>query len=206
MSSMTEVEIASLGLDSSSDTPVLILREKEGDRLLPIWIGPGEANAIARRLAGISYSRPLTHDLFHSVIQGLGASLSRVLITKVEDNTFYATLVLDQDGEVVTVDARPSDSVALAVRAEAPIFAADDLLELVSVDIQEAELGGMEGEEAAWKSEAEAEASFEIPESGAAAAGGGGGEEEESPPGEESEPLSERLKGLDPEDFGRYNP
>ena len=126
---MNEVKVASLGLDKASDTPVVILQEMDGERVLPIWIGPGEASAIAMELAGMKFSRPLTHDLFTSLMQGLGSELQRVLITRVVDNTYHAELILRRDGEMVSIDARPSDSIAIALRAKAPIFAHEDLLE-----------------------------------------------------------------------------
>ena len=137
-SSMTEVTVASLGLDKSSNTPVVILRESGGERLLPIWIGPGEASAIAMQLAGIKFSRPLTHDLFTTMVRGLGSELVRVLITRVVENTYHASLILRRDSEFISVDSRPSDSIALALRADAPIFADDELLELTAMEIEEA--------------------------------------------------------------------
>ncbi|MFO7588166.1 MAG: bifunctional nuclease family protein, partial [Gemmatimonadota bacterium] len=96
---LVEVEVASLGLDKASNTPVVILREREGERLLPIWIGPGEASAIAMELAGIRFSRPLTHDLLNTVVNSLGSELLRVLITRVEENTYFASLIFRRNGE-----------------------------------------------------------------------------------------------------------
>lgn len=185
---MKQVTVASLGLDKSSSTPVVILKEKEGERLLPIWIGPGEASAIAMELAGIRFSRPLTHDLFTTVVKGLGSSLVRVLITKVVDNTYYASLVFRRDGELISIDSRPSDSIALALRAEAPIFAEESLLELTSLEIEES--GFDEGE-----------GSFEP--GGAEASEEEGEEADET---EKGEALKDYLKRLNPEDFGRFNP
>lgn len=176
---MMEVTVASLGLDKTSSTPVVILKEKDGERLLPIWIGPGEASAIAMELAGIHFARPLTHDLFTAVVRGLGSSLVRVLITKVVDNTYYASLVFSRNGEFISIDSRPSDSIALALRAEAPIFADENLLELSALEIEDADVDEVEGE----------------PVLDAA---------EPDEPGEES--LQEYLKRLNPEDFGRFTP
>lgn len=178
-----EVAIASLGVDKTSSTPVVILKEKDGDRLLPIWIGPGEASAIAMELAGIQFSRPLTHDLFNAVVRGLGSSLERVLITKVVDNTYYASLVLQRNGELISVDSRPSDSIALALRAKAPIYADESLLELSSLEVEEAE-------------------TFEDSEQLGPGAEASSAEEEEG----DAEPLEEYLKRLNPEDFGRFEP
>jgi len=181
--SMKEVEVSSLGLDKSSNTPVVILQESDGERMLPIWIGPSEASAIAMELAGIKFSRPLTHDLFTTVVSGLGSELVRVLITKVEDNTY----------------ARPSDSIALALRAEAPVFADESLLELTSLEVEEADLDEPEP----WQESADA-----APDVGSSAAGeppgmGAEAEEEEEEP---SEPLKDYLKRMNPEDFGRFEP
>ena len=179
---MIEIEVASLGLDKASNTPVVILREVGGDRLLPIWIGPGEASAIAMELAGIKFSRPLTHDLLTTVVRSLGSELVRVLITRVVDNTYYASLMLQRSGETITIDSRPSDSVALALRASAPIFADVDLMDRTTVEVEGATL-----------------------EPGFAGASAGGVDPETAdaaPP----EKLRDYLKRLDPEDFGRFVP
>jgi bifunctional DNase/RNase len=176
---MMEVTVASLGLDKTSSTPVVILKEKDGERLLPIWIGPGEASAIAMELAGIHFARPLTHDLFAAVVRGLESSLVRVLITKVVDNTYYASLVFSRNGEFISIDSRPSDSIALALRAEAPIFADENLLELSALEMEDAEIDEMDGEP--------------VPEI-------------DEPDDAGEEPLRDYLKRLNPEDFGRFTP
>lgn len=134
---MIEVKVAHLGLDRNTNTPVVILQEKDGERVLPIWIGPAEASAIAMELAGVKFSRPLTHDLLKQIIVGLGANLHRVLITQVKENTYYAELHIHREDHVVQIDARPSDSIAVALRLKAPIFTHDDLLEHTSVDTVE---------------------------------------------------------------------
>lgn len=136
---MIEVRVQSLGLDRTSNTPVVILQEKDGTRVLPIWIGPSEASSIAMELAGMKFSRPLTHDLFTSIIRGLGGELRRVLITRVVDNTYYAELVIYRGDEVFSVDARPSDSIAIALRAGASIFTTDDLLDDSPIELVDAE-------------------------------------------------------------------
>ena len=135
---MIEVKVAHLGLDRTTNTPVVILQEKEGERVLPIWIGPAEASAIAMELAGVKFARPLTHDLLKQLIVGLGARLNRVLITQVKENTYYAELDVRREDHVIQIDARPSDSIAIALRLNAPIFTQEDLLELTSVDTGEA--------------------------------------------------------------------
>jgi bifunctional DNase/RNase len=186
---MVEVKVQSLGLDRTSSTPVVILQETEGSRVLPIWIGPGEASAIAMELAGMKFSRPLTHDLFASVIMGLGGSLRRVVITKVVENTYYAELIIQRGAEVFSVDARPSDSIAIALRMAASIFTTDDLLEHTSIEITEAPddatglISSASGEEEGEQ------------ESGTGAPGGLSPEE-----------LREYLRRMHPEDFGRFNP
>lgn len=126
---MIEVRVAHLGLDKTSNTPVVILQEQNGDRVLPIWIGPAEASAIAMELAGMKFARPLTHDLLKQVIVGLGADLRKVIITQVKDNTYYAELQIYRGDAIVNIDARPSDSIAVALRLKAPIFTSEDLLE-----------------------------------------------------------------------------
>jgi len=131
--SMVEVRVALLALDGSTNTPVVILQEKSGARVLPIWIGPAEASAIATELAGVKFSRPLTHDLVKQVIVGLGGELNRVIITRVEENTYYAELHIHRYDHVVQVDARPSDSIAVALRLDAPIFTQERLLDLISI-------------------------------------------------------------------------
>jgi len=134
---MIEVKVAHLGLDRATNTPVVILQEKEGERVLPIWIGPAEASAIAMELAGVKFSRPLTHDLVKQIVVGLGADLQRVVISRVKENTYYAELHLHRDDHVIQIDARPSDSIAVALRLKAPIFTQEGLLELTSIDTVE---------------------------------------------------------------------
>jgi bifunctional DNase/RNase len=131
------VRVAHLGLDRNNNAPVVVLQEKEGQRVLPIWIGPSEASAIAMELAGVKFSRPLTHDLLKQVIVGLGGELRRVLITSVRENTYYAELHIYRNGDVVQVDARPSDSIAIALRLKAPIFTNPELLDLSSINTVE---------------------------------------------------------------------
>lgn len=180
---MVEVKVQSLGLDPSSNTPVVILQEDDGARVLPIWIGPGEASAIAMELAGMKFSRPLTHDLFASLIKGLGGSLQRVVITRVVNNTYYAEMVVQRGSELFSVDARPSDSIAIALRLDATIYASDDLLENTSIEITDASDSLLEqdaGEEAE--------------------------KQESSPEGLSAEELKEYLRGMHPEDFGRFTP
>src|SRR3970282_170754 len=134
LTAMIQVRVAHLGLDRTTNTPVVILQEQEGERVLPIWIGPAEASAIAMELAGVKFSRPLTHDLLKQVIVGLGADLRKVIITQVKDNTYFAELHIYRGDAVIQIDARPSDSIAVALRLKAPCFTNHPLLELTSVD------------------------------------------------------------------------
>jgi hypothetical protein len=126
---MIEVTVAQLGLDRTTNSPVVILREKSGTRVLPIWIGPAEASAIAMEMQGLKPPRPMTHDLLKSVIIGLGASVRQIRISALKDKTYFAEVWLARGDHVFQLDARPSDSIALALRVEAPIFTEDDLLE-----------------------------------------------------------------------------
>lgn len=131
---MIEVVVSRLGLDSSTQSYVVILQEKEGSRVVPIWIGESEAQSIVMHVHNIKRPRPLTHDLVKSLIVGLGGTVRRVQITRVENNTYYAELHVAHEGQMVQVDARPSDSIAIALRVEAPIFVSDDLLSEVQVE------------------------------------------------------------------------
>src|SRR5512143_1932408 len=131
---MIEVTVAHLGLDRTTNAPVVILREKDGTRVLPIWIGPAEASAIAMELQGIRPPRPMTHDLLKAVIIGLGATVRQIRISALKEKTYFAELWLAREDHVFQLDARPSDSIALAVRVQAPIFTQDDLLEQPAED------------------------------------------------------------------------
>ena len=128
---MVEVTVARLGLDSSTNSYVVILQEKGGSRLLPIWIGQPEAESIAMHINSIKRERPLTHDLCKNLIVGLGGQLRRVQITKVQKSTYFAELHIARGEQIVQIDARPSDSIAVALRLSAPIFAQESLLTAV---------------------------------------------------------------------------
>lgn len=124
-----EMRVWRLALDERTDTPVVMLQEVRGDRLLPIWIGRAEARAIAMELAGKRFQRPLTHDLIKTIIDGLGAAVAKIAIVELKDSTFYAKIFLEKADEIVGIDARPSDSIAIALRTRSPIFAAEGLLQ-----------------------------------------------------------------------------
>jgi bifunctional DNase/RNase len=125
---MVEVTVSRLGLDSTTNSYVVILRERGGRRLLPIWIGQPEAESIVMHMNDIKRERPITHDLCKALIVGLGGTLRRVTITHVLKNTYFATMHVDGPAGLVEVDARPSDSIAIALRLAAPIFAPELLL------------------------------------------------------------------------------
>jgi uncharacterized protein len=125
---MVEVFISRIGFDASTETFVVILKEKAGARVLAIWIGRPEAESIVMRIHNIKHARPLTHDLCRNLIDGVGAKLRRVEITHVANSTFFAELHLETNDAIRIIDARPSDGIAVALRMDAPIFAAEDLL------------------------------------------------------------------------------
>ncbi len=179
---MIELKVQSLGIDQVSKNPVVILQELDGKRTLPIWIGPVEARAIAIELAGMKYSRPLTHDLAASLIRGLGGALVRVQITGVHDSTYYAELVIRRGAEVFSIDARPSDSIAIALRLKSRIFASEELLS----EYLQTGAATTQEETEPWQGAREA-----VPEEGGSLS---------------AEQLQEYLKKLNPEDLGRFNP
>ena len=123
------MKVKGLMLDPSSNTPIVILKDEEERVFLPIWIGVFEANAIAMELEDAEVPRPMTHDLFHNTLQAAEVTLERVVIRDLQDNTFFAVLLLSAGGEAFEIDARPSDALALALRAEAPIFVLSSVLE-----------------------------------------------------------------------------
>ena len=130
---MIEMTIDSIRVSLMNYQRVVILKEKLADRYLPIWIGPAEADAIAVKLQGATVPRPLTHDLLRSVIDELGASIDSILVNDLKSDTFYATIFLKIDGQAIEIDSRPSDALALAVRADAPIYADEAVLEKAGI-------------------------------------------------------------------------
>lgn len=134
---MLEMSIESIRVSLLNYQRVVILRVKESNRYLPIWIGPAEADSIAMRLQDYNAPRPMTHDLLNSVIGTLGATIDRIIVSDLSNDTFYAKIVLQVNGSTMEVDARPSDAIALAVRAEAPIFAVDEVVEKAGVEMDE---------------------------------------------------------------------
>jgi len=130
---MVEMTIDSIRVSLMNYQRVVILKEKESERYLPIWIGPAEADAIAVKLQGVDVPRPLTHDLLQSVIDSLGATVNSIIVSDLKNDTFFAKIVLDTDGDVVEVDSRPSDALALAVRVEAPIYTEEVVLDQAGI-------------------------------------------------------------------------
>src|SRR6185437_8024133 len=125
---MQEMLIYGVSFDLVGKQPIVLLKTADGNKFLPIWIGHPEAAAILMKLQSQTSVRPMTHDLFSDMLEQLGASISRITVTELRENTFYAQITVVQDGQEVEVDSRPSDAIALAIRAEAPIFAADDVI------------------------------------------------------------------------------
>lgn len=131
------LEVVGVRVELPSNQPIVLLKEQDGSRYLPIWIGASEATAIATAMEGVEPPRPLTHDLMRSVIDAVGALAVRVSITEMRDSVFYADLSLDVSGEEVKVSSRPSDAIALAVRTGTPVFAAPDVLDEAGVHFEE---------------------------------------------------------------------
>jgi uncharacterized protein len=126
---VVEARVNGLILEHKTQQNIVILREAEGQRILPIWIGPGEAQAIRRILAEEPFPRPLTHDLLVITLEGLKAKIARVVIADLRENTFFASVIVEHEAQVLSIDARPSDSIALALRAKAPIYVNEKLLQ-----------------------------------------------------------------------------
>ncbi len=129
--------VSGVRVELPSNTPVVLLREQEGERFLPIWVGPVEAMAISSAMEGVEPPRPQTHDLLKSVIEHLEATPIRVVVTELRDNVFFADLILSIGGREVAVSSRPSDAIALAVRTNMPVFAAPQVLDDAGIEIRE---------------------------------------------------------------------
>ncbi len=175
---IVEVHVNGLILEHKNQQNIVILREAKGERILPIWIGPNEAQAIRRILSDESFPRPLTHDLLQLVVEGLKARIARVVIADLRENTYFASVFVERESEVLSIDARPSDAIAVALRGKAPIFVNEELLQPPP---QAEEQPGAEGETAAGE-----EAPRELTEE------------------EKAERLRRYLEKLNPEDFGKF--
>ncbi len=187
---MVEVVVSRLGLDSSTDSFVVVLQEREGERILPIWIGRPEAESIAAHLKGVRRERPMTHDLTRALITALGGTLQSVRVTRVEESTFFAQMHLARAGEQFVVDARPSDSIAIALRFDAPIFVSDDLLVEYESPVAES------GEDV--DADDEPDVADDEPSSGLF------GERVTDQEDRDAERLKRHLESLRPEDFGKF--
>ena len=133
---MHEMHIYGVSFDIVGKQPIVLLKTAEGNKFLPIWIGHSEAAAILMKLQGATTPRPLTHDLVTSMLAELEARVVKITVTELRENTFYASITIQQDGSEIEVDSRPSDAIALAVRAEAPIFADDRVIEESAIEFE----------------------------------------------------------------------
>ncbi len=178
---MVEMTIESIRVSLMNYQRVVILKEKDSDRYLPIWIGPAEADAIAVRLQDVQVARPLSHDLLKGVIEQLGGVIEYVVVNDLSNDTFFARIMLQVDGKSMEVDSRPSDAIALAVRAQVPIFADETVLEKAGVRLDEEgqQLEGLESQTLETPKEVSAE---EL---------------------EKLSPFRDVIEGLDLEDFGK---
>jgi uncharacterized protein len=131
-----EMKIYGVSFDMVGKQPIVLLKTADGKRFLPIWIGPNEASAIMTKLQGGEPPRPMTHDLLQSTIEELGGAVVRIAVTELRENTFYALITLRCNGREVEIDSRPSDAIALAVRVDAPIFAADEVINESAIEFE----------------------------------------------------------------------
>ena len=136
MGRMQEMVIYGVSFDMVGKQPIVLLKTAEGNRFLPIWIGHNEAAAILMKLQGASTPRPLTHDLVTEILGQLDAQVVRIIVTELRENTFFAEITVQQDGTEIQIDSRPTDAIALALRADAPIYAADDVIEESAIEFE----------------------------------------------------------------------
>jgi hypothetical protein len=124
-----EMKIRGLMVDPATNTPIIILRDASGSTFLPIWVGVYEANAIALEIEKVTTPRPMTHDLIKNLLTGVEATVHKVVVSELKDETFYAVIWLEQNGELISVDSRPSDALALALRLDCPIYVEEQVLQ-----------------------------------------------------------------------------
>jgi bifunctional DNase/RNase len=136
---MIELELVGVRVELPHNQPIVLLKERVGDRFLPIWIGAVEATSIAFALQGVVTARPMTHDLLRNLLTDLEVEVQRVVVTGLVDGTFYAEIQMTQDGESIVTSSRPSDAIALAVRATVPIFVEDAVMDEAGIQIQDEE-------------------------------------------------------------------
>ena len=134
-----EMKIRGLMMDPAANTPIVILKEVNGESMLPIWVGAFEANAIAVEIEKLATQRPMTHDLLKNVVWELGASVKRVVITDLIDSTFLAVIEMTRNGEVLVIDSRPSDAIALALRVDCPIYVKDEVIKSSNSSVTESD-------------------------------------------------------------------
>lgn len=139
-----EMKIRGLMMDASTNTPIVILKDKEETTVLPIWVGIYEANAIALEIEKVATPRPMTHDLIKEFLTGFNARLRKVVVNELKEDTFYAVLWLEHEGETMTLDARPSDALALALRLDCPIYVEDEVLKSSKIAAAAADPGSSE--------------------------------------------------------------
>jgi hypothetical protein len=144
---MQEMVIYGVSFDLVGKQPIVLLKTADGNKFLPIWIGHPEAAAILMRLQSQAPPRPMTHDLVTDMLEQLGAQVIRITVTELRENTFYAQITVQQDGSEIEIDSRPSDAIALAIRADAPIFAADRVIEESAIEFEGEEVSDEEIEE-----------------------------------------------------------
>jgi bifunctional DNase/RNase len=128
-----EMKIRGLVMDPATNMPIVILKDLQSETVLPIWVGLYEANAIALEIEKSTLPRPMTHDLLRNLIHGLRGSVQKVVVTDLRNETFYAVIWMEQDGEVVSIDARPSDALALALRSDCPIYVSEEVLRIAKL-------------------------------------------------------------------------
>ena len=144
---MYEMVIYGVSFDLVGKQPIVLLKTADGNKFLPIWIGHPEAAAILMKLQGASTPRPMTHDLVTAMLGELDAQVVRITVTELKENTFYASITVQQNGSEIEIDSRPSDAIALAVRADAPIFAAEDVIEESAIEFEGEEVNEDEVQE-----------------------------------------------------------
>jgi bifunctional DNase/RNase len=132
-----ELQLVGVRVELPTNQPIVLLKEREGERYLPIWIGAVEATAIALGMQGIETARPMTHDLMRDLLTGLGVTVQRIVITELREGTFYAEIQMSSNGDSVSVSSRPSDALALAVRMNLEIFANEDVIEEASIAVKD---------------------------------------------------------------------
>jgi len=142
MTTFMEMKVAGIALDPTNNAPIVVLRDLQSKYVLPIWIGIMEASAIAAAIEGIHYSRPMTHDLFKSMLESLGATIERIEVVDIKDNVFYAIISVEYNGTTFKIDARPSDAIAIALRTNSGIFVASEVIkDAVQVDTSKDKAG-----------------------------------------------------------------